>query len=201
MATVARLASAANQMGDADEMRSRLRDIIRVRSFSERESKLASGRTSSYYFDMKMTLSQPEGLFLIAELMLAEIAKEKCDYVGGLEMGAVPVLNAIALRSYERGDQIPLFWIRKEPKAHGTMKLLEGEHLDVLRGKSAVMVDDVTTTGGSVLKAIQEARRNDIVVNTVITVVDRLEGAAANLAEHAITLKALLDASDFRARR
>ncbi len=196
---MAATAMRAKARPDSTDGRSdRLKEIIRSRSFSEGESKLASGQTSNFYFDMKMTLSQPEGLFLIAELMLDQIYGENCDYVGGLEMGAVPVLNAVALRSYERGKPIPLFWIRKKAKEHGTMKLLEGEQIEALRGKTAIMVDDVTTTGGSVLKAIEEARCYGVIIDTALTVVDRLEGAVENLAQHGVTLKSLLTAEDFR---
>lgn len=143
-------------------------------------------------------MSQPEGLHLIAELMFRELQAEKCDYVGGLEMGAVPILNAISLRSFEKGSPIPLFWIRKEAKAHGTMELLEGEDVDNLKGKTAVMVEDVTTSGGSVLQAIEEARKHGIKISTVVTIVDRMEGAKERLAERGVKLKSLFNTDDFR---
>ncbi len=193
--------ASANQHAGGDGPRDQLRELIRRRSFSEGEAKrLASGRTSNFYFNMKRTMSLPEGLALIADLMLDEIYKEPCDYVSGLEMGAIPIVNAIALRSHSRpeGKPIPLFWVRKKAKEHGTMQRLEGEDLDVLRGKTAIMVEDVTTTGGSVLQAIEEARENGINVSTVITIVDRLEGAAETLAANGITLKCLFNADDFR---
>lgn len=178
-----------------------LQHIIRERSFLEGEAKtLASGKTSNFYFDMKRTMSQPEALNHIADLFLPIIYAGDCDFVGGLEMGAIPVLNAVSMRSatppFER--PIPLFWIRKQPKEHGTKRVLEGQDIDELKGKTAVMVDDVTTTGNSVLKAIREARQNGVTISRVVTIVDRLEGAKENLAREGIDLICLFDANDFR---
>jgi len=187
---------------DSDDW-NRLRDIVRSRSFSEGDTKtLASGKQSKFYFNMKRTMAQPEALHLIGELILPILHNRECDFVGGLEMGAVPVLNAIAQRSYTfGGKEIPLFWIRKKSKDHGTRKLIEGQDLHELTNHTAVMVDDVTTSGGSVLKAIIEARKNNVSVDTVITLVDRLEGARENLAKEGIDLICLFDANDFRGRR
>ncbi len=186
--------------GGASDLRDRLKTIIRERSFSEGEEKLlASGRKSNFYFNMKRTMSQPEGLHLIAELMLEKIYSQECDFVGGLEMGAVPVLNAISMRSFDKGKPIPLFWIRKSAKDHGTRQLMEGQDVEALRGKTAIMVEDVTTSGGSVLKAVEQARQNGLVIDTVITVVDRMEGAGENLAAHNVKLLSIFNRDDFRA--
>lgn len=199
MTASAEFAEDASRRGDAEPMRARLKEIIRERSFSEGETRrLASGRASAFYFNMKRTLSQPEGLYLVAELMLREIRKEKCDVIGGLEMGAVPILNSVAMLSFQKGAPIPLFWIRKKAKEHGTRELIEGEDAEALAGKTAVMVEDVTTTGGSVLKAIGQARENAMTISTVLTIVDRMEGASENLAAHGVALKALFTADDFR---
>lgn len=176
----------------------RLREIVHELSFSEGETKrLSSGVDSNFYFNMKRTMSEPEALELIADLML-QIIDEDCDFVGGLEMGAVPILNVISLRSQQLGRPVPLFWIRKKAKEHGTMDLLEGQEIEDLRGKTAIMVDDVTTTGGSVLKAIKEARSAGVKISRVITIVDRLEGAAENLKASDIELTCVFDANDFR---
>lgn len=178
-----------------------LQQIIRERSFSEGEAKkLASGKTSNFYFDMKRTMSQPEALNHIADLFLPILYAGECDFIGGLEMGAIPVLNAVSMRSatppFDR--PIPLFWIRKQPKDHGTRRLIEGQGIDELNGTTAVMVEDVTTTGNSVLKAIREARENGVEISRVITIVDRLEGATENLATEGVELIRLFDANDFR---
>jgi len=199
MTASAEYAEDAIRRGDGERMRARLKEIIRARSFSEGETRrLASGRASAFYFNMKRTLSQPEGLYLVAELMLREIRKEKCDVIGGLEMGAVPILNSVAMLSFQKGAPVPLFWIRKKAKEHGTRELIEGEDAAALAGKTAIMLEDVTTTGGSVLKAIGQARENAMTISTVITIVDRMEGASENLAAHGVALKALFTADDFR---
>ena len=199
MTASAEYAEDAIRRGDGERMRARLKEIIRARSFSEGETRrLASGRASAFYFNMKRTLSQPEGLYLVAELMLREIRKEKCDVIGGLEMGAVPILNSVAMLSFQKGAPIALFWIRKKAKEHGTRELIEGEDAAALAGKTAIMLEDVTTTGGSVLKAIGQARENAMTISTVITIVDRMEGASENLAAHGVALKALFTADDFR---
>lgn len=199
MTASAEPAEDANAHDDVEPLRARLKEIIRERSFSEGETRrLASGRASAFYFNMKRTLSQPEGLYLVAELMFREIRKEKCDVIGGLEMGAVPILNAVAMLSFQKGAPIPLFWIRKKAKEHGTRERVEGEDAAGLAGKTAIMVEDVTTTGGSVLKAIEEARASGMNIATVVTIVDRMEGARENLAAHGVALKALFNADDFR---
>lgn len=199
MTASAEFAEDASRRGDAERMRARLKEIVRERSFSEGETRrLASGRASAFYFNMKRTLSQPEGLYLVAELMLREIRKEKCDVIGGLEMGAVPILNSVAMLSFQKGAPVPLFWIRKKAKEHGTRELIEGEDAEALAGKTAIMLEDVTTTGGSVLKAIGQARENAMTISTVLTIVDRMEGARENLAAHGVALNALFTADDFR---
>ena len=181
------------------EKLARLKEIVRERSFSEGEAKkLASGRSSNFYFNMKMTMSQPEGLVLIADLMLEKLAEGPCDVVGGLAMGAVPIVNVISMRSFQTGNPIPLIWIRKEAKEHGTQATIEGETIANLAGKTAVMVEDVTTTGGSVMKAIETVRAQGVTVDRVITIVDRLEGAADALKAQGLALSCLLDADDFR---
>ena len=173
----------------------RLAEIIRHKSLSEgKELILASGRTSTFYFDMKATTFDPEGSNLIADLILEKISSDNVDYIGGLEMGAVPIVVGVSLRSHLVGRPIPSFFVRKKVKQHGTQKLIER---DLEPGSQVLMVDDVTTTGGSVMKAVNAVRDVGCVVNKVITVVDREEGAAENLAEQGIELVPLLTASDF----
>ncbi len=185
-------------MTDAAKL-ARLKEIVRDRSFSEGEAKkLASGRSSNFYFNMKMTMSQPEALNLIADLMLEKLAEGPCDFVGGLAMGAVPIVNAISMRSHQIGNPVPLIWIRKEAKEHGTQATIEGETIDNLSGTTIVMVEDVTTTGGSVMKAIEAVREHGVTVDCVITIVDRQEGAEQALAEQNLKLVSLLKAEDFR---
>jgi orotate phosphoribosyltransferase len=189
-------------MVDADTARSRLVAIVRRRSFSAGgETRLVSGRSSSFYFDMKPTMLDPEGAHLIGELVLDALAGAEVDLVGGLEMGAVPLATAVAVASHARGRPLPAVFVRKQAKEHGAKKLVEGlAPGDSLASKRIAVLEDVTTTGGSALKAIEALRAEGAVIDRVISVVDRLEGAAENFKAAGIPFVALLTAADFRAR-
>jgi orotate phosphoribosyltransferase len=160
--------------------------------------KLVSGAESSFYFNMKPTAFDPEGAALIAELVLDEVLRDGAELVGGLEMGAVPIVACVAQASFIRGRPIAGFFVRKAAKEHGTRKIVEGlsEGLSIA-GKRALLVEDVTTTGSSVLRAVEAAREAGAEVRTVVTVVDRLEGAEANLAKHDLRLIPLTTARDY----
>ncbi len=183
-----------------ENVKNRLIDIIKRRSFSTgREMKLASGRSSNFYFNMKPTMMDPEGSWLIADLMLDAIAALQIDYVGGLEMGAVPIASSIATISYERERPVRAFFIRKKSKEHGTRKLVEGlTDEESLTDKTVVIVEDVTTTGGSSLKAVEAVREQGAKVACVLTIVDREEGARENFHAAGVPFTALLKASDFK---
>lgn len=183
---------------DAD--RARLIEIIKIRSFTKGgEIKLASGRSSNFYFNMKPTMLDPEGASLIGSLVCAALSGKKVDMVGGLEMGAVPLATAVAVASQLSGWPLPAFFVRKQAKEHGTQSLVEGlPKGDTLKGRSVVILEDVTTTGGSAMKAIEAVRAEGAVIDRVISVVDRLEGAADAFASAGIPFTALLTTTDFR---
>jgi len=180
--------------------RARLVDIIKARSFSSGTGvKLVSGRTSSFYFNMKPTMLHPEGASLIAEAILDALGGDKADYIGGLEMGAVPIATAVTAASHARGRPLPAFFVRKAAKDHGAQKLVEGlAPGESLAGKRVVIVEDVTTTGGSSMKAIEAVRREGAQVARVITIVDRSEGATAAFAAARLPFTAILTIEDFR---
>ena len=135
--------------------RARLKDIIHKRSFGRGEITLASGRKSDFYFNLKPTMLDPEGAALLAELSLDALKDDRIDYIGGLEMGAVPIAGAIAQLSWLKGHPIAAFFVRKKPKEHGARLAVEGlAKGDSLAGKRIVIVEDVTTTGGSAVKAV-----------------------------------------------
>jgi orotate phosphoribosyltransferase len=182
------------------EARRRLRDIVAARSLLKgAEIKLASGATSSFYFDMKRTAFDAEGLNLIAGLMLERLEGRRIDYVGGLEMGAVPLTAALCQASFgRRTPPLKGFFVRKQPKQHGTRRLIEGLLADeTLEGRRVALLEDVTTTGDSAFKAASAARADGAVCELVLTVVDRREGAEANLAAKGLTLLPLLTRADF----
>jgi orotate phosphoribosyltransferase len=179
--------------------RARLIEIVKARSFSRgAEIKLASGRSSNFYFNMKPTMLDPEGARLIGVLICAALADREVDMIGGLEMGAVPIATAVAVTSQGAGRPLPAFFVRKQAKEHGTQSLVEGlPKGETLAGRRVAIVEDVTTTGGSSMKAIAAVQAAGATVDRVITVVDRLEGAAETFEAAGIAFEAILTAKDF----
>jgi orotate phosphoribosyltransferase len=178
--------------------RARLHEIIRKRSFGRGDITLASGRKSNFYFNLKPTMLDPEGAALLAELTYEALKDDKLDYVGGLEMGAVPLAGAIAQLSWIKGHPIAAFFVRKKPKEHGARLAIEGLAKDEsLRGKRVVIVEDVTTTGGSVLKAVEAVRDAGGEIALVFTMVDREEGAMDSFTEAGLPFRSLYRASEF----
>lgn len=184
------------------DMHNQLKAIISDKSYQfGEEITLASGKKSRHYFNMKPTMLDPTGAFLIAHLMLDTVDSfnQQFDAIGGLELGAVPIASAIAPISHIRGTPIKAFLIRKKAKDHGTQSLVEGlKKGESLKGKNIIIVEDVTTTGGSAIKAIQAVRNEGAIVNHVITILDREEGAKQAFSIENIELTSLLTKSDFK---
>ena len=185
---------------DTAAARARLVEIVKARSFQEGpEMRLASGKTSTIYFNMKPTMLDSEGAFLIASLILDQLDGIEADLIGGLEMGAVPIASSVATLAHTRGRKLPAFFVRKQAKEHGTKSLIEGLGRDeTIAGKRVIIVEDVTTTGGSSIKAADAVRQAGGTVVRVITVVDRLDGAAEAFAAAEYPFSALLTRSDFK---
>ena len=178
--------------------RARLADIIRTRSFGRGEITLASGRKSDFYFNLKPTMLDPEGAALLAELSLDALKDDNADYIGGLEMGAVPIAGAIAQLSWQKGSPISAFFVRKKPKEHGARLAVEGlMRGESLQGKRIIIVEDVTTTGGSAIKAVDAVKDAGGEVILVFTLVDRDEGASEAFREAGIPFRALYTAGEF----
>lgn len=180
--------------------RARLIEIVKARSFQTgAEVKLASGLTSNFYFNMKPTMLDAEGGLIVANLILDQLEGVSARWIGGLEMGAVPIAAAVAAVSPTRGRPISAFFVRKQAKEHGTRSLVEGlAPGESLSGAQVVVVEDVTTTGGSALKAAEAVRAEGGKVVCVITIVDRLEGAAEAFRAAGLTFAPLLTVNDFR---
>jgi orotate phosphoribosyltransferase len=175
--------------------RARLRDIILEKSLLRGDQfKLSSGQKSNHFFNMKTTMLSPEGANLIAEAILLQLEAEQVDAIGGLAMGAIPIVSVVCAKSFLYSRPIPAFFVRKKLKGHGTDQLIEG---NLQRGMRAVVVDDVTTKGNSVIQAVTAAREFGCEVNRVITVVDRLEGAEEKLRQEGVQLIALYTGRDF----
>lgn len=180
--------------------RARLAKIIATRSFGRGEITLASGRKSDFYFNLKPTMLDPEGAALLAELTFDALKDDNLDYIGGLEMGAVPLAGAIAQLSWLKGHPIAAFFVRKKPKEHGAKLAIEGlAKTETLQGKRVVIVEDVTTTGGSALKAVESVREAGAEVALVFTMIDRDEGADKTFSEAGVPFRSLYKAGEFLA--
>ena len=182
-------------MTDAAGAKARLFEIIKSKSFVRGHVVLASGKESDHYFDMKPTMFDPEGAELLAELIYARIAETDADIVGGLEMGAVPLITPVSIAARRAGRTLPGFFVRKAVKDHGTKKLVEG--LSDVAGRRVAIVEDVTTTGGSAMKAAEALKEAGATITLVISILDREEGAAALYADAAIPFASLFKASEF----
>lgn len=183
-------------------MKKRLIEIILERTFrfSEKPTfKLASGKMSSYYFNCKPTTLNPEGMYLVGRLMYDMIRSRKSwkvKGIGGLTLGADPISNAIAYTSYRKDDLLESFVVRKEPKKHGTMLWVEG---NVAEGDKVIIVEDVVTTGGSTIKAIDRARKCGLNVLGVVVLIDRQEGGKEAVEKKGVPVKVLLTREEIMA--
>lgn len=174
----------------------RLRELIRERSFrAQGDFKLSSGKASDCFFDMKPTMLDPEGINLLADAFLDRIADEEAVHIGGVAVGAVAVVSAMCAKSYGRNTGRKAFFVRKEAKPHGMRKQIEG--CPPPAGAEALVFEDVTTTGGSAMVAVNALREAGCTVKVVYTIVDRLEGAEARFAEEGIRLVPLFTKDDF----
>jgi len=185
-------------MSDHDQKRAALRDIIAKRSFFRGDVTLASGKKSTFYFDMKPSMFDPEGADLMSDLILARLDGVACDLVGGLEMGAVPLISPVSIKSRAMGRPIPGFFVRKAVKDHGTKKLIDGvSNVSDVAGKSIVIVEDVTTTGQSAMQAVRALEASGAKITLVISIVDREDGAEDLYREAGIPFAPLYKAHEF----
>lgn len=156
--------------------------LIKNKAMIKGERKLASGKTSDFYIDGKQVTLDAQGIFLAGKLILNMIHGTDADAVGGPTMGADPLAAAVSLLSSQSGHPLKAFIVRKASKEHGTQKMIEGP--DLVEGDRVVMLEDVITTGGSVLKAIEEVEKMKAKVVKVICLVDRDQGADQLLADY-----------------
>lgn len=171
-----------------------LLNIIKRKSFRRGDFTLASGATSEFFFDLKPTMLDPYGAALIADRVVKMTQPYQIDAIGGLAIGAVPIVAVAVAHSYRTEAPFRGFYVRKEVKDHGTQQLIDG--LDV-NGLSVMLVEDVTTSGGSLLKAATAVRAAGGTVTHAITLVDRLAGGSANLADHGIILLPIYTLDEF----
>jgi orotate phosphoribosyltransferase len=161
--------------------RTQLLHVFKTRAFSFGEFTLASGKKSTYYVNSKKAIFNGEVVNLLSEV-LWELTKDlNIDAAGGLEVGAIPMAAVMAQRYAMHGKPLEGFFVRKQAKEHGAKERIEG----VLKaGMRVAVLDDVLTTGGSVLQAIEEIEKVGANIVAVVCIVDRMEGARAALAKY-----------------
>ncbi len=165
------------------DSRKQLLDLVRKRALIRGTFRLSSGAVSDHYFDCKLVTLDPEGLYLIGEVILDQLERERIEVgaIGGPTIGADPIATAVALRSRERGRPLPAFLVRAGAKEHGTGRVLENPPP---AGTPVVVVEDVVTTGRSTLQAIQTCEKQGLKVAAVVCIVDREQGGAESLASY-----------------
>lgn len=175
----------------------RLIQILTERSFERRQVKLASGRISDFFIDCKQTILTAEGHALVGSLMFDALEEfGQVDAVAGVALGGCPLASAVSLVSHQRGQDLPAFYVRKEKKDHGTEKLLEGDKA-LCPGMRVALLEDVITTGGSSLKALEVLKAAGAEIAGIIALVDRDEGGRETIEAQGVKLVALTTRHDF----
>jgi orotate phosphoribosyltransferase len=179
------------------DSRARLVDLLRQRSFERKKVILTSGRESDFFIDCKQTVLTAEGHALVGELMLAALDRlPPCDAVAGVELGGCPLASAVSLVSFQKGRPLPALYVRKEQKDHGSKRLVEGDRA-ITPGMRVVVLEDVITTGGSTLKAVDKLRLAGATVVGVVALVDRLEGGGDVIRAAGLALETIATRRDF----
>jgi orotate phosphoribosyltransferase len=176
----------------------RLLTILKALSYEEGDFILASGKRSTYYIDAKETTLNPEGMFLIGKLMYAMVREiPAVEAVGGVSIGGDPLVCSVVLEAYGKKDNLGGFLIRKEPKGHGTNRWVEGGK-NLRKGMNVVILEDVVTTGGSSLKAIEATEKEGYTVKGIVAILDRLEGGKDTIKSKGYELKSIFSLNDLR---
>jgi len=179
------------------EMRTRLARMIVERTFRYSDDPpftLVSGKQSNFYFNCKPTTLDPEGMNLIGNIMFDMLEDSGITAVGGLTLGADPMANSVSVISYQRNQPIKAFIVRKDAKEHGTRSSIEG---NIQEGERVAILDDVITTGRSTIIAIEKAREAGLIIDRVITLIDREEeNGRENIEEHVKRVESIFTRTD-----
>jgi orotate phosphoribosyltransferase len=169
--------------------------MLRTLSYKRGQVILASGKSSDFFIDCKPTVLTARGHHLVGELMLDALRNlPKCDAVAGVALGGCPLASAVSMMSHIRNRPMPALYVRKEAKDHGTQRMVEGA---LTPGMKAVLLEDVITTGGSTVKAVEALRKADVEVVGVVVLIDRLEGGIENLGREGLEVMSLFTRNDF----
>jgi orotate phosphoribosyltransferase len=175
--------------------RERLLELIQVKALEVRKVTLSSGRISDYYIDCKRVTLSPEGAYLTAKLMLDMIGDD-ISAVGGLTLGADPIVSSISVVSHIQKRNLPALIVRKEPKKHGTMSFIEGPSLE--KGAKVAVVDDVVTSGASLLRSIERLTAEGYRPVQALAILDRLEGGGEAIVAAGYSLQSIFTREDLK---
>ncbi|MFB3766005.1 MAG: orotate phosphoribosyltransferase [Methanotrichaceae archaeon] len=175
--------------------RDRLRELLQTKALEVRDVVLSSGKMSKYYIDCKRVTLTPEGAYLTAKIML-EMVRPEISAVGGLTLGADPIVSSIAVLSHIQERNLSALIVRKEPKKHGTMSFVEGPALE--KGSKIAVVEDVVTTGTSIIKAIKRVEAAGYKPVQVIAILDRQEGGREALKAEGFDLESIFTRDDLK---
>jgi orotate phosphoribosyltransferase len=179
------------------DLKKRLVEMLTELSFERRKVTLASGKESDFFVDCKQTILTAEGHAVIGQLMFEALSDlGEVDAVGGVELGGCPLASAVSLISFQQGKPLPALYVRKERKDHGTGKRIEGDK-SLRPGLRVALLEDVVTTGGSSLKALEVLRAAGCEVAGIVAIVDRLEGGAEAIEKAGVKLVRLTTRLDF----
>jgi len=171
-----------------------LLQLFRERALKFGDFTLASGKKAKYYLDGKQITLHSQGLRLVSEGLLKLMEGVDAQAVGGMSIGADPIVGGMLAIAGGQGRDLAGFLVRKEPKGHGTQKYIEGP---VTPGMKVVIVEDVVTTGGSSILAADRAKEFGLDVVLVLAIIDRMEGGRENFAKHGLKFESLLKITDF----
>lgn len=173
-----------------NESKAKLARLLMALSYAEGDFLLTSGRRSDYYFDCRQTALNPEGCYLIGKLFLEMLKGSGARGVAGMTMGADPLVSSVAVLSHLEGRPLPAIIVRKQSKGHGTNQFLEGLK-NVAPGAEVALLEDVVTTGGTLVTSAERVRAAGFKVGAVLCVLDREEGGRENLAKAGLSLSSI----------
>ena len=176
-----------------NDSKARLLELVKERALLRGNITLASGQTSSYYIDGKMILLHSESSARLGDVLFDMTKDLRLDAIGGPEVGAIPMTAAAVIRYHQAGQNMEGFFVRKDVKSHGTQKQIEGKFA---AGNRVAVLEDVTTTGGSALSAIDVLQKAGAKVEIVITIVDRLQGGRKNVEERGLRFEPIFTIRD-----
>jgi orotate phosphoribosyltransferase len=179
------------------DARAELLELLRERSFRRGTFTLASGKQSDFFIDCKQTVLTARGHLLVGQVMFDALGSlPDCEAVAGVALGGCPLASAVSLVSEQQGRPLPALYVRKQTKDHGTKRLVEGDRA-LRKGMPVVLLEDVITTGGSTLKAVESLREAGANVAGIVVLVDRREGGAEALDQAALPWQTIFTRQDF----